>query len=647
MEDFFGPDGILKQRLPNFEYRQQQEELAEKIDAFLHGGNSLLAAEAPTGVGKTYAMLIPAMLWAQEYNSSVLVLTSGITLQEQLMNKDIPALLNILGMDLPYSLLKGRANYACIRLAQEISSEGFLAFEGDKGAASHKIGEWLYETETGDLSELGLSDNHPARARIASSYLTCLGGFCPHRDRCFYTKALINAMRSRIIVANYHVFFSYVLGQKKPFPIPCGLLLCDEAHKMADAARSATQVTASASDLHRILRRIPKLDTISDGIIAGTGFNGKSFVQEVAELSIASETVFEQFSTMLPEGRGFNSFPEKLKGSASELLAKCAKLLSDIDTLEAEIPFQEVNHDNGDNPISTWYNELSNCRNALRWCCDVDNYPEWAYWRDGKTLKSSCVSCSSIVPSAFGNDGSDIKTVALSATMTVDGSFEFWSNETGLIPDETILLDSPFDLKNQMKIYIVNLGVKVMEPDYADVVARACRKFVLRNKGATLVLLSSRKVLNVVSEYFKEHSEEDNLNVLAQGDLPRSELLKQFKENERSVLLGMASFREGIDVPGEALTQVIIDKIPFSHPGDPVGEARRKLEGSKNFMHVALPSAKMQLRQAVGRLIRTSTDKGKIVILDNRVCSQPNWKILDSLPKVPHVNFRITGWKRD
>ena len=180
-----------------------------------------------------------------------------------------------------------------------------------------------------------------------------------------------------------------------------------------------------------------------------------------------------------------------------------------------------------------------------------------------------------------------------------------------------------------------------MDDGYADAVARVCRKFARDNGGATLILLASRRLLNVVSSYMQQMSKKDDLNVLVQGDLPRSELLALFRENERSVLIGMASFREGIDVPGEALTQVIIDRIPFPHPGDPVGEARAQLEGRENFMKVVLPGAKMQLRQAAWRLVRTATDRGRVVILDGRIVSRPNWGILNSLPAVPIKKYRL------
>ncbi|MBO5492496.1 MAG: ATP-dependent DNA helicase [Pyramidobacter sp.] len=641
MEDYFGPEGLLKQRLPGFEYRRQQQELAEKIDAFLDSDDHLLAAEAPTGVGKTFAMLVPAMRWAAENNKTVLVLTSGITLQEQLIGKDIPALLDVLNLDLPYGLLKGRGNYACIRRAREIGQEGYLDFDGDRGKASRDISSWLYSTETGDLSELSLGDNHPARERIASSYLTCMGTLCPHHERCFYARVLRSASRWRIVVANYHVYFSYVLGQKKPFPVEHGLVICDEAHKMEEAARSVTQVGADARDWQRLLRRPPKLDHLDAPLLRSANFSAGRFAERVTDLGHVADSLFEQIALTLPDGRSFSDYPEELKTATAEMLAKCDGLIRDLNTLHEGASPRDLRSDGGseaEGRLSVWTSELTEYRDALRWCCGVDDYPQWAYWREGGALKSACVTGSGIVPMAFDDD---VKIVALSATMTVDQSFEYWAEETGLAPDETVVLDSPFELEHQMEIDVVDLGMKVLDDGYADVVARVCRKFARENGGATLILLSSRRLLNVVSSYLKQNAEKDDLNILVQGDLPRSELLELFRENERCVLIGMASFREGIDVPGEALTQVIIDRIPFPHPGDPVGEARSELEGGGNFMKVVLPGAKMQLRQAAGRLVRTASDRGKVVILDGRILSRPQWNILNSLPAVPVKKFRL------
>ncbi|MBP5211725.1 MAG: ATP-dependent DNA helicase [Pyramidobacter sp.] len=640
MEDYFGPEGLLKKRLANFEYRRPQSELAAKIDSFLNGEAHLLAAEAPTGVGKTFAMLVPAMRWAAENNKTVLVLTSGITLQEQLIGKDIPALIDALDLDLPYGLMKGRGNYACIRKAREIAMEGYLDFGGDKGKASRDISDWLYSTETGDLSELSLGDNHPARERIASSYLTCLGGLCPHRERCFYARVLKSAQQWRIVVANYHVFFSYVLGQNSPFPVEYGLLLCDEAHKMEEAARSVTQVGVDAREWKRMLRRPPKLSHMDATLLRIAGFGAGQFEERVADLALASETLFDQIAQKLPDGKSFSEYPEALKGDTADVLGKCDSLLRDLNELDDEAsPHDFRPGDEAEGRLAVWKSELTQFRDSLRWCADVGDYPNWAYWREGEALKSSCVTGREIVPEAF--DDPEIKVVALSATMTVDSSFDYWAAETGLEPDETALLDSPFDLERQMEIDVVDLGLGVMDDGYADAVARVCRKFARDNGGATLILLASRRLLNVVSSYMQQMSKKDDLNVLVQGDLPRSELLALFRENERSVLIGMASFREGIDVPGEALTQVIIDRIPFPHPGDPVGEARAQLEGRENFMKVVLPGAKMQLRQAAGRLVRTATDRGRVVILDGRIVSRPNWGILNSLPAVPIKKYRL------
>lgn len=645
MHEYFGSDGFLRKTLSGFEYRQQQEELAVAIEDFLSGDQHLMAAEAPTGVGKTYAMLLPALRHAEEHGETVLILTSGITLQEQLINKDIPALLDVLDLELPYGLLKGRGNYACIRRAKEVGQEGYLDFGGDKGKASADIASWLYSTETGDLSELTLGDNHPARERIASSYLTCMGSRCPFHEQCFYNRLIRNAVKWRVVVANYHVFFSYLLAQGKPFPVQYDVLLCDEAHKMSDAARSVTGVSADLRNWKKMLRRAPRLDRVENSLLKSAGIRSGNFAEEISDIDHLAESVFGRIELQMPDGAGFNTLPDEIKNDAGTLLARCdtvIRQLASLDELGAE---DTVSLSDGEESgISVWNSELTGGRDALRWCISVSDYPQWAYWSSGGSLKSACVLGSALVPHAFADE--DVKVVALSATLTVDGSFDYWSAETGLTPDKTLLLDSPFDLASQMKIDIVDLQLPVIDPGYCDTVAKVCRKYARNNGGATLILLSSRRLLNTVSEYLKRNAETDKLEIFVQGELPRSILLEKFRATPRSVLIGMASFREGIDVPGKALTQVIIDRIPFPHPSDPVGAARAQLEGGRNFSRVVLPGAKMQLRQAAGRLVRTGTDRGRVVILDGRVVSRPNWHILDSLPDVPVTKYRVVNNRR-
>lgn len=637
MKKIFAPGGIFASRFTEYEYRPQQLTLAQEISDFLGSDDTLFAAEAPTGIGKTWAMLAPSMLWANKAGKTILVLTSGITLQEQLIYKDIPALLDALDLDLTYGLLKGRRNYACIRKAKEIGAEGYLDFAGDHGEAAKDILSWLYDTETGDMSELSLPDDHPARARIESSHYTCLGPLCPHYEHCFYTRALREAMNCRVLVANYHVYFSYVLAQRRAFPVACDLIICDEAHKMPEAAQSVTRVTVDARDWQRLARRAPRLERVDPALLRGADCPASAFAASVADLSGLTESLFAQIQAVLPEG-AYTKYPESLKNDALSAITKCSDLSGALDRIKATDDDGGSLGDEMTGELNIWKAQLDEASSALRWCCEVDQYPQWAYWREGDTLNSASVSAAGVLPDAFPIE---TKVIALSATMTVEGSFDYWITETGLEPDRQLILDSPFDLLHHMQIDVIDLRLRVTDREYPARVAKVCRSCARSNGGATLILLASRRLLRTVSTYLNACAKQDRLTIFTQGEHPRTELLDLFRTTPRSVLVGMASFREGIDVPGDALTQVIIDRIPFPHPSDPINQARAELEGSRHFMKVLLPRAKMQLRQAAGRLIRTATDHGRVVILDNRVTSRPAWRVLASLPQVPVNRYRV------
>ncbi len=642
--------------LPGFEFRGQQLELAEAIEAFLASSEGLLAAEAPTGIGKTFALLAPALKWAQENQETILILTSGITLQEQLVEKDIPVLQKALGLQLPYGLLKGRSNYVCLRKAQELGQEGYLSF-GDGGDASRLIGQWIYQTDSGDLSELELPEAHPARERIASSFRTCLGSYCPYREQCFFQRSLRNCYHWRLVVANYHVYFAYRVGLGKAFPVSFGLVVCDEAHRMVEAARSVAAVESNAADWQRLLRRPPKLESLNPLWLRALGYDQQQLDGQGQRLRALAEGLYGIMALKLPEGKGYLHYPKELAAPTAELIDGCGQVVQTLRGLQELAESEGIDEDRlrDCGEVFRWGAELEQLGQALRWCSDAADYPQWAYWREGNALKSAPILGDGLIAQAFetalpeeGHEDQDlrrVKMVALSATLTLEGSFQFWSDETGLVPDQGIVLDSPFDLKRQMEIQVVDLGLAVAHGDYDQRVAKVCRYYCRKNGGATLVLLSSKRLLTRVSEYLCRHGPNDGLEVLVQGDLPRRELLNRFRNGQGQVLIGLASFREGIDVPGQALTQVIIDRIPFPHPGDPLVEARSALEGGANFRDVILPEAKMGLRQAMGRLIRSSTDTGKVVLLDGRILSRRDWGFLRLFPQgVPVKKIRVVNY---
>ncbi|HPC76441.1 MAG TPA: ATP-dependent DNA helicase [Synergistales bacterium] len=638
MKDVFSRKGLLSQRFPGFEHRPQQEALAERVMACLDfGGGGVLLAEAPTGTGKTHALLVPAVYWCLEDDRKILFLTSGIPLQEQIVKRDLPDLCDCLGVeDLSYGLIKGKANYLCRLRGKEMSERELLAHLEPELVL--ELVAWMEKTETGDFSELALPPGHPVISALSAASDACRGNGCPFRESCFLRRVLQQAQEWDIIVANYHLFFSYSASTGRGFPVPCDAILCDEAHRLTEAARSAASLRATGEEWARVMdfakaRVFPRMEWISD-------HDRQRLALLADEVKKESERLFHLWKKEVPAGRIFTDEagppdgPGPLQGLAGEILEAAGE------------PPEKNGADDRESAalLHQWRDSVADLSHRTAWCARVDRFPLWAYWWDGRGINSSPTFCGDLISDWFFAKPLEA-LVAVSATMAIGEDFSFWEQETGLQATERLVLDSPFELDEQMSIWVVDLGLAVTDDGYDDLVARIAEQLCDDNDGSTLVLLSSLRLLRAVSERLR--SKERPYRVLEQGELPRSELLRLFRQDLSSVLVGSVSFREGIDVPGEGLTQVIIDRIPFPHPTDPVLVTRKILEGPDMFFDIVLPRAKLLLKQAAGRLIRSKSDRGRVVILDGRVLSKRGWRITDALPGVKYRRVEVELGKKE
>jgi ATP-dependent DNA helicase DinG len=626
---FFAPDGALARRFDGYEYRPQQLEFALAVQDFLLASSgAVMAAEAPPGVGKTFAVLIPAILQAGAEGRHILFLTASIALQEQLIGKDLPALVSILGRNLSYGLLKGRNNYACLRKSALLRGEPWLpSSDGTPGA---DIDRWIEETDSGDLVELSLTPFHPAWQQMSATARTCLGTSCPFRERCFVTRALRNAQDWQVIVANYHLYFSHILGGRGSFPVRYDWLVCDEAHRIPDAARNASTIEFSIEDGMSLLR--PRAFSAFETLFAAQGVGVSLFQERAGLCRNALGAVFALAENHCRPGEGITGRSEELFHRGEELASEIDGLLALLRGIEDRFMAGafENSSDLGEVAgIVRWADEVREFKSAMLWCLKVEHFPSWGYWRGASAMMSSPVVCSDIIRDAFSGEAPE-KSVMLSATLSLAGDFAFWTRETGIQTDKTLVVESPFDFENQMELLVVDLGMSVASEGYDDRICRVMERLCDKNGGRSLILLSSMRLLRTFAARMRER--ERDYEILVQGDLPQRDLLKRFREDATSILIGSVSFREGVDIPGDGLTQVIIDRIPFPHPFDPLVQARNALEGQKAFMKVTLPNAKMFLRQAVGRLIRSGADHGRVVLLDGRALDRKEWKILESLP---------------
>ena len=641
IEEIFGINGLLHKNFSKFEYRESQQSLATALwERLVSGQGGVMLAEAPTGLGKTFALLVPSLLWAIEHKKKILFLTANIPLQEQLFFKDIPQITEIMNIDVPYGILKGRNNYACIRKAEDLGQQGFLSFD-DHGDTSKKILSWLDSTSSGDISELDIPRNHPAIGTITCTEHGCLGYQCPFRERCFSLRMIEQSRTWTVLISNYHLYFAYLLGAGKPFPFKPDIIICDEAHKLSDAARAVSSISSCIGDFEKLFD--PRnLTNLRKGLCLDT----EKF--EYAENLFRSclpdaSAFFSSLENTCPNGTLIRNFDDncRQKGKSAEerLLALrdyLAPFVSDIKGSQDPSTGSEMSSELSNAVV--WYEGLTNSLKDLCWCLEVDKFPAWAYWRENNSIISKPTFCSDSIPDALYYDAPEL-IVMVSATLRVDGSFAYWERETGIKADVKLTFESPFPLERQMEIWVVNTGVGVTEKGYDETICRIIERMVKDNDGRTLILLSSMRLLNKVGRYMNDV--DLGFPVFVQGDLPRNELLERFRSDVKSILVGSVSFREGIDVPGESLSQVIIDRIPFPHPQDPLVQARNAYEGRGAFLAVTLPVAKMYLRQAVGRLIRTSYDSGRVVILDGRVLSRPDWAITATLPKVKYKKLQV------
>lgn len=617
VDDYLGPKGLFAREVPDFSFRPGQLELARDLAAFFDSGESLFAAEAPTGLGKTFAFLVPALSGAAG-GKKVLLLTKSLDLQEQLMNKDLPLVMGLMGLDLKVACLKGRGNYVCYRRAQESLTQGFLAFD-DQGESSQRVVRWaLEETKSGDMSELSYPSSHPAVQSLASHWIHSMGHNCPYYDRCYYYNALNAATEADVLVANYSLLFAYHAA-RLPFPFEFDLVVCDEAHALANSFRNTSTVPLTWKSTFKVLERMP------DELDSERAFDVRNALVEGMQALQAQVALFTLDTPFGTDGKVITAYPPDVTDEAKHLALQAEELRKQAATLIERDP------SSASVELTGFVKHLGELSHSLNLCFDTDLWPSWVFSLSDEGPKAMQVECSEDIPAVFF-DVSDraVQVAAVSATLCVDGRFDFFSQETGLKPERTKRYPSPFDLPRQMSYHVVDLGCGVRDEPYPGRVARVVHRYALDQKGHTLVLLSSRRLLEAVEDFFVQAGELGNpLRALSVNELSRSEAIKEFRrlKGEGVVLLGLESFKEGLDLPGEQLTQVIIDRIPFEHIHNPVVLAKQEQLGSSCFMLYQLPAAKMNLVQAMGRLIRRDTDRGRVVLLDARALDRKNWKV--------------------
>ncbi len=610
-----GSDGIIGEHIDGFESRASQLGMAQLIEEAIALGESRVI-EASTGIGKSFAYLVPAFL----SESRVVISTGTRNLQDQLFEKDIPVIRNAIVASKKVALLKGRSNYCCPYRLKRFRHEGRFR-SAEMAAIFSALAAWADASKSGDIAEFAdIPENDSLWFYATSNADNCLGGECPEIDNCFVLKARRKAMDADILVINHHLYFSDLALKADGFGeiLPeAEVLIFDEAHQLPDVAGHfyGSQIT---------LRQIETLcrDTI------------EAEVAEAAE-SIALKKRCDRLGKCAADLRlALNRFPQKGEwqriGKAPALECAAAALLDAVDGLDAELE-----------PMVSRGKELGMCQRRVRalrasfaaFLEEDENQVSWYELNErGFRLALSPLDVAMLFRQQL--ERADFRSVFFtSATLSSQQSFRYYQERLGLEDIASATFDSPFDYEKQALLYLPRHLPDPADERFPLLFGELCRELVLAAEGHSFILFTSYRMLSWTAEFLRAHI---GYPLLVQGEQQRSELLHQFITGKNPVLLGTSSFWEGVDVKGDQLRCVIIDKLPFKSPQDPV--YRKRLQrinqnGGNAFVEVQIPEATISLRQGVGRLIRDSADRGIVAICDNRLHTKGYGRgMLDSLP---------------
>jgi ATP-dependent DNA helicase DinG len=647
MQDIWKEGGPLSRVIEGYELRPQQVQLASLVQETVERGG-LLIAEAPTGVGKSLAYLIPSVLWALDQGSRVLVSTNTRNLQDQLYSKDVPIAAAITGRKLRAVVLKGRSNYACVR-KWEVFQRGQieLPIEGAVSDGIEDFRAWISATRTGDLGELDVAGD-PGLARVIELIRveegSCDLSRCTAGEDCFLRKLKRRAWDSHVVCVNHALLLGNLLGRWDILP-PSDILVADECHNLPKVATDQLGLRLNGPLIGRSVARL----TGRTGLLTG-GRGSKGHRRSASGLAAAgrevkrrSEMLFEAVGRTLRSGTEGVALRYRPGGEAGEQIHQLGEALK-TGCMELLGALREAvaGSVNGDPQITEELEgEMALWTQMTRDLEYLINPAEGdgVYWIDRvPSLRWNPIDVGDRLGPALENAGRSV--VLTSATVTVGGDFGYIASLIGLTRERSfyprcVRLDSPFDMRSSLLCLVPQDAPDPREREFPAFVAEAIRRLTAAVGKKTLVLFTSHAMLRATRAALESPSLP--AEVLAQGvDGGRAEITKRFKVSDSALLLGVASFWEGVDFPGEEAEVLVIAKLPFPAPTEPVVEARSEAlyaEGVDPFTSYQLPEAVIKLRQGFGRLIRKQGDRGVVVVLDRRIKSASySHAFLDSLP---------------
>lgn len=624
LNSVFLPEGPLASAIPGFRLRSQQVEMAQRIAEAIQT-QKVFIAEAGTGTGKTFAYLVPALT----SGGKVIISTGTKTLQDQLFNKDLPLVRDALGVPIQVALLKGRANYLCHYYLKQAVEEGRFHSREEVSHLS-RIQKFFKITRTGDKAECSdVPESSPVWASVTSTRDNCLGQECPHHKECHVMAARRDAMEADLVVVNHHLFFADVMlkdeGMAELLPA-CNTIIFDEAHQLPEVATlffgdavSTSQVVdlakdtrveglASARDCLDLQNILPGLEKAAKDLRLSIGVDGGRFSAQQLEDKPGFQEALHHLLDMLSSTRAIL----ETQAQRSEGLEKCWQRAVEL----------------GEN-LTAW--KEGGGEGKVRWG-EAFTY--------SLQLNTTPLSVADIFRKQMG--GHPRSWIFTSATLAVQGKFEHYQAELGLWDAETGFWESPFDYDQQAILYAPKGMVEPNAYGYTDSVVEAALPVLAACGGGAFFLCTSlramRRTHELLQEFVNDRALEtgETLPLFLQGEMGKNELLERFRRAGNGILVGSQSFWEGVDVRGEALSLVVIDKLPFAPPDDPVLSARveeMNRAGRNAFMEYQLPRAVINVKQGAGRLIRTEADRGVLMICDPRLITKPYGKrVWRSLP---------------
>ena len=616
--DVFRPDGLLARYLPGFAYRKAQEEMAHIIcDALARSKN--LAVEAGTGIGKTFAYLVPVLMSGRR----AVISTGTLTLQDQLYHRDLPLLGSAIGRPVHVALLKGRANYLCWHRLKTAQHGGLR----DSKLLSQlmTVAEWARATETGDLTEIENTStaDHALRPWITSNSDNCLGSHCDFFDDCFLVKARRRAQVADVVVVNHHLLLADLALKDAGFGelLPdMNAVIVDEAHQLPEIAQQFFGVSLGSRELEYLARDI-------NVEIRAAGLSGE--IETLCDdLMRAASNARAQFGKL--DGRTqWEDCPQSVHSDLENWEDQLKQISVTLAPARGINPGLQRCVERCEQTLERLYEMQSRDREGLKWV-EASRKSLTIHW----------------TPLDIGAElGSRIEShrgiwVFTSATLAVEGSFNHFLGRIGVPDAQTHILSSPFDYQSNARLFLPEGLPQPADADYTFALLSIAWPIVKATGGGAFLLFTSYRCLNEAREWL-EHKKLPG-PLLIQGDGPRTKILEQFRQSGNALLLGTSSFWHGVDVRGPSLRLVFIDKLPFASPGDPLIQSRLnaiRQEGGDPFNEFQLPQAILSLKQGVGRLIRDFSDRGLVIIGDPRLRTRNYGSVfLKSLPPMPVVD---------